>query len=163
MFYNVFNSFIEYRNYILSECVNCADYKKTFDEQKGHCKNCYNRYMYNQYLEYKESYEDDMSEFKMFDFREDIEEIERFVNKADTEVRYNNTVVKISFKERHQMEDDLAEKYFKKWKDLYPNAKVFSFASDEGDATEAFMRCNIWELVDFMTNKGIKGFKGENS
>ena len=163
IFYNMFSYFIYMRNWELSECKSCENYKEYFNTDKVTCKNCWNYYLYKQAKEHKTEYEINIDDFNEFDFKNEYKEIQKFV--YDTPVINNKDEKQMqdNWKEWSDIIDSYINKYYLQWREKYPDAYIIDFASDNGDNNEAFLRYNIWNMINFMNDKGIQGFKGENS
>lgn len=155
IFCNVFDSFIFERQY------KCIDHDSC--EDKNNCKGCYFDYFRRKSEEYREEYERDIEDFPEFNFNNEIKEIREIVYEA--EIKNINDVphVETKWADWDKKIKGWSEKHFKEWKKCNPNAFVLSFASDDGDMTEAFLRFNVVELAKFMKENGIEGFNGENS
>ena len=164
-FDEVFHCYIYQRDYELSGCESCDEFQDNFDKGRfGECRSCVHLFQNKHMIEHSESIEKFKKEFREFSFDEDIEKIRSLVYSAETEVnKFDETNVKTNWSEWESFSESLAEKYFEMWKKNNPNSFVLSFASDIGNKSEAFMRCEIHNFANFMIKNGVDGFIGENS
>lgn len=163
MFDDMFHYFIEKRNYEMSGCSDCEYHKSDFKKKDGECFRCQNKWIWDRQKEYKLDYQVEAEHFPEFNFKQELNEVKKIVSLMETEERNGCRWVKEDWDVFYKFADKYAEKYYKKWMENHPDAMVFSFASDEGNAADAFLRYNIWDFVTFMQNNGVAGFKGENS
>ena len=159
--YDIFYSMIEHhifkREYEFINCESCSDNGKNI------CHKCYYDYYRRKSEEYFDDFNDEMNNFKEFNFKNELKEIEKMVYEAEINLVNDSPSLKTDWNKWESIIKGWYEEYYKKWKELNNSAYVLSFASDAGDMTEAFLRCYIYELIKFMRNNGIDGFKGENS
>ncbi|MBR4315915.1 MAG: hypothetical protein IKP65_02950 [Alphaproteobacteria bacterium] len=163
IFYNMFHYFIYMRNWELSGCKSCENYKEHFNTDKVTCKNCWNYYLYKQAKEHKTEYEINIDDFNEFDFKNEYKEIQKIVYDTPVINNKDEKQVQDNWKEWSDIIDSYIDKYYQLWIEKYPDAYIIDFASDNGDDNEAFLRYNIYKMIDFMNDKNIKGFRGENS
>lgn len=161
------------RDYQLSECEKCELYKTDFKKGRkrgSKCSHCFHMFQYEDFQ--KEQYElkHNLAVFthdkKELDFDVVLEKIREIVYSAPTKKMWdddNESVVDLKYEHYDQYFDQVINDYFNKWIDKYPNSCVLSFASDDGDHVEGFIRMMINDFVYFMTINGINGFRGENS
>jgi len=165
--YSLFNAMINYyiakRNLELAGCENCCYHKDIGRGSKGKCKGCIYHFDYRHAMENTERIKWYKGDFPEFSFDDKEQEIEKLV--AAFEVVENDGVKTVApdWKVFHKLTGKWEDEYYSVWREKYPNAFVFSFASDDGDDTEMFMRCHINEFVSFMRENGVDGFRGENS
>lgn len=164
LFRAMFDYYIAKRNLDLSNCENCCYHKDINRGNKGKCKGCIYLFDYHHMIEKDERIKWYKSDFPEFSFDDKEQEIKKLVAACEIMKHNDDTQVVVpDWKMFHELTDKWEDEYYAGWREKYPNAFVFSFASDDGDDTEMFMRCHINEFVSFMREHGIDGFRGENS
>lgn len=166
IFGNMFGYWENQRNWELSECNSCKFYKKHFLKDKKKCKQCRNFYYWFNAKGDKKTFKFHMKDMNEFDFKNEYNEIKKMVYDAPIKIEEDGTKsVDYNYMMKHY--DDILNRYedfyFDMWIKKHPNAHVLSFSSDDGDDNEAFIRYNIWSLINYMKKNEIFGFKGENS
>ncbi len=167
VFYYMISYFQNLRQWELSGCKNCLSYKKNFKEKIGDCSNCWNHYYWQSAEKARRDLEYHCANFPEFNFKNEFKEIKDLVYKLPIIERgkgkEKERVIDNDALSKYDIEDTYANLYFAKWLEKHPNAYVLSFASDDGDDSEALVRYDIMNFVLFMQEHGIAGFKGENS
>lgn len=166
--YNILSDVFEYykhkRNFEISNCKNCQYHTQCFKQDLQPCKRCYCKYCYEDMKKSKKEFEHQMKNFPTLKFKDTIYKIKKIVYKAEILPSFGKEkVVKEDWLNWGNLIAKYSDKYYKKWKNDYPNAYVIEYSSDTGNHIEAFLRYTIWDFVDFMNNHGVKGIKGENS
>ena len=157
---NIFCQWIEYfikkREQESSECSNCED--------KGDCKGCYWDYLKNTIKHMEEEIELDCQNYPQLNLEKEKIKLKNLVYDSEvTNDKNGNIRVVSNWSDWYEVLDIITLRYFEEWKTLNPNAYVLSFASDEGNVNEAFVRNNIVDFCHFMLINGINGFNGEDS
>ena len=165
IFNHMFDYWINRRNWELSDCKTCEFYKNSFLKNKSQCKRCLYYYSWEKAKESKKTFKSHMEDIPEFDFKDEYDEIRRLVYATPITEGKKDGIKTIDYSSisRYDVIDKYEGFYFNMWMEKHPNAHVLSFASDEGDSNEAFIRYNIWDLIGYMEENGIIGFKGENS
>lgn len=163
LFNALFDYYIAKRNLDLSNCENCCYHKDINRGNKGKCKGCMYLFDYHHMIEKDERIKWYKNDFPEFSFDDKEQEIEKLVANFEVVENDGSKVVAPDWKVFYKLTDKWEDEYYAVWREKYPNAFVFSFASDDGDDTEMFMRCHINEFVSFMRKHDVDGFRGENS
>jgi hypothetical protein len=154
--YCMFESYADY-------CINTRSIELTCKDCKDCCDRCYIDWVKRTADNDRSEYQQEMENFKEFDFTKDFENIKSIVCQSDTEEINGQMKVNVNCGHLYNLFDELCDKYTNKWIELHPEFYVLSFASDEGSYEQALIRNNICELVEFMKENGIESFRGENS
>ena len=165
IFYDWFDHFINLRTFELADCEHdCEFFKKNFHKKgKSECSHCYYKYLWNDAMQDEKSALIDMEKFKELNFKKHINKIKKFVYNSPTKIIHDEIHINFDTHKKYEMIKEIYEEMFNEWKEKYPNAYVLSFASDDGNYTEAFLRNMIYDFTEYMNKNKIEGFKGENS
>lgn len=141
------------------EGAGCSECKSN-----GNCKGCYWDYFKSNSKHIEEKIQLDSKKYDCLNLNKEKIKIKNLVYDSEVTVNKNGDLQVVrNWRDWGEIIDAITIKYFEEWKKSNPNAYVLSFASDEGNVNEAFVRNNIWEFKEFMNRNGIEGFNGENS
>ena len=154
--YDIFESYADY-------CINTRSIELTCKDCKDCCDECYMAWVKRTADNNRSEYQQEMENFKEFDFTKDFENIKSIVYQSDVEEIKGQMKVDVNWECLYNLFNELCDKYTNKWVELHPEYYVLSFASDEGSVEQALIRNNICELVEFMKENGVESFRGEDS
>lgn len=95
--------------------------------------------------------------------RETRESVKSFVDTFDIKVNGGNAHIINNWQRISEFLEPLSNEYYNIWKKKHDNYFIFSFASDNGNKEEAYLRYNLNKFIRFMKKNGLNGFWGENS
>ena len=165
LFDELFEFYVNKRNLELAGCESCEFWNNDFPiKYSNECKKCSNLFTARKVMYSISTIAENMSTFSGdFDFTKDQEEIKDFVYSCKTKNINDEILVHYEYSEHDKLIEEKIEKYYKLWKQKYPNAFVFSFASDEGNNNSAYLRSTIDKFGYFMKQHNVDGIYGENS
>jgi hypothetical protein len=160
---NICNIFCQWIDYFIrkreldeARCSKCKN--------NENCKECFWGYFKNNLKHTEERIELDCQNYPQLNLKKEKTKLKNLVYDSEVTVNKNGDLqVARNWRDWYETIDAITLKYFGEWKTLNPNAYVLSFASDEGNVNEAFVRNNIVDFCYFMVTNGIDGFEGENS
>lgn len=153
-FYLLIDYYSEVREYSFSGCKTCKD-----DE----CNSCYWQWKKRRIDETNKAIKHCEKLFHDLKNKEEKERVKRFVDTFEMRLERDRAIIIRDYNKEQEFINPLEEKYFNLWKEKNKDTFIFSFASDIGDETEAYLRYTVNRLAKFMNENGLSGFCGENS